>query len=240
MTVYLFDMDGTLTPPRSVMSDEFASVFLPWLTSHTAFIATGSDFAKVREQLPSAVINEFTGIYCAMGNQLRHGEEIVYQNDFALSDELRCDLENFRATSEYPGPFFDNYIEERIGMVNFSILGRNCPYEERNRYQAWDALHGERRMVQLALSQKYPRLEISVGGSISIDITPKGRGKGQIAHHIREDYPNERIVFVGDKTFPGGNDYELAEALTHLPETETIQVAGPESVFNALHLHGVL
>ena len=107
MTVYLFDMDGTLTPPRLPMTEDFADTFVPWLAHHKAFIATGSDFAKVMEQLPDSVINAFSGIYCAMGNQLRQGHEIVYQKDFKLSDDLREDLERFRAISKYPGPFFD-------------------------------------------------------------------------------------------------------------------------------------
>lgn len=95
MTVYLFDMDGTLTPPRLPMTEDFAEIFVPWLAHHKAFIATGSDFAKVMEQLPDSVINAFSGIYCAMGNQLRRGHEIVYQKDFKISDDLRDDLERF-------------------------------------------------------------------------------------------------------------------------------------------------
>lgn len=171
-----------------------------------------------------------------MGNQLRRGHEIVYQKNFKLSDELREDLERFRATSRYPGPFFENYIEERVGMVNFSVLGRNCPYEERNRYQAWDRENGERLSIHSELSAKYPCLEISVGGSISIDITPAGCGKGQIAQHVRNAYPDEKIVFMGDRTLPGGNDHELAMALTVLADTKTIQVSGPEAVINELNL----
>lgn len=149
---------------------------------------------------------------------------------------MREDLERFRATSKYPGPLFENYIEERIGMVNFSVLGRNCPYEERNRYQAWDRENGERLTIHSELSAKYPYLEISVGGSISIDITPAGCGKGQIAQHVRNAYPAEKIVFMGDRTFPGGNDHELATALALLTETETIQVSGPEAVINELNI----
>ena len=237
MTVYLFDMDGTLTPPRLPMTPEFAQVFLPWLSNHVAFIATGSDFKKVEEQLSPDIIDAFTGIYCAMGNQLRRGHDIVYQKNFTISEDLRRDLEHFRSTSAYPGPFFDNYIEERIGMVNFSVLGRNCPYEERNRYQAWDQVHGERNAIRDTLTEKYPDLAISVGGSISIDITPAGCGKGQIAHYVRDAYPHEHIVFMGDRTFPGGNDYELAAALSQLSNTETVQVSGPEAVITQLHLH---
>lgn len=228
--VYIFDMDGTLTPPRLPMTEEFAYEFLPWLGTHTAYIATGSDFSKVKEQLPADIIDAFAGIYCAMGNQLLHGNTVVEQHDFHMSSELRNDLEEFRLRTDYPGTVFDNYIEERIGMVNFSVLGRNCPYAERERYQAWDAEHHERLNIQKLLAAKYPELEISVGGAISIDITPKGRGKGQIAQHVRQKHPNEPIVFMGDRTFPGDNDYELAFALQQLPMTECIQVDGPSEV----------
>ena len=51
-------MDGTLTPPRLPMTEDFAETFVPWLAHHKAFIATGSDFAKVKEQLPDSVIKE--------------------------------------------------------------------------------------------------------------------------------------------------------------------------------------
>ena len=73
-------------------------------------------------------------------------------------------------------------------------------------------------------------MDIAVGGSISMDITPKGCGKGQIARHLRQTYPDEEIVFFGDKTFKGGNDYELAQALTALPATKTVQVDNPDFV----------
>ena len=53
---------------------------------------------------------------------------------------------------------------------------------------------------------------------------------------MRNAYPNEKIVFMGDRTLPGGNDYELATALTLLTDTETIQVSGPEAVINELNL----
>ena len=80
MTIYVFDMDGTLTPARKPMTNEFEQEFLPWLKSHPAFIATGSDYAKVGEQLSIEVINEFDGIYASMGNTLYHKGEVLHKN----------------------------------------------------------------------------------------------------------------------------------------------------------------
>ncbi len=234
MTLYVFDMDGTITPARLPMTAEFAIRFYEWQKTHKSFVATGSDYAKVEEQLPQSVIKSFTGVYCSMGNILKSKGETVYQKDFSPPPLLLERLENFRTNTAYPGPLFDNYIESRVGMVNFSVLGRNCPYTERERYCAWDKVAHERTTIQQKLMKEFPDLDIAVGGSISMDITPKGCGKGQIAHHLRATYHDEEIVFFGDKTFKGGNDYELARELTLFAGTKTVQVDDPDFVLKYL------
>ena len=234
MTIYVFDMDGTLTPARLPMTAEFAIQFYEWQKTHKSFIATGSDFHKVEEQLPPSVVNSFTGIYSSMGNVLSAKGSIVYQNNFKADAKLFDLLENYRKTTKYPGILYPNYIEERIGMINFSVLGRDCPYSERERYSVWDKIENEREEIAKKLREIFPQYEIAVGGSISIDITPKGFGKGQIANHLRKQYPDEKVIFFGDKTFEGGNDYELAQALLNLSNTHVVQVTSPEEVLSFL------
>ena len=112
MTIYVFDMDGTLTPARLPMEKEFSLKFIPWLKSNKAFIATGSDFAKVEEQMPEEIINAFTGIYCAMGNALWQIGDYVYLRELEPEQELLNDLEMFRKDTKYPYTLFDNYIEK--------------------------------------------------------------------------------------------------------------------------------
>lgn len=230
MTIYVFDMDGTLTPARLPMEAEFAIQFFEWQKTHKSFIATGSDFLKVEEQLPPSVINSFTGLYTSMGNVLTAKGQLIYQNNFKAEAKLYEMLENYRKTTNYPGILYPNYIEERIGMINFSVLGRDCPYQERERYSAWDKVANEREKIASELQKEFPEYEISVGGSISMDITPQGCGKGQIAKHLRNQYPDEKIIFFGDKTFEGGNDFELAEALRKMDNTQVVQVDGPQEV----------
>ncbi len=234
MTIFVFDMDATLTPPRLPMTASFAARFLPWQLAHASYIATGSDYKKVTEQLPSSVIKAFRGIYCSMGNVFMAKGQEIYRKDFIPTEALISSLESFLQETRYSGRLYPNHIERRVGMVNFSILGRSCPYEARLKYSAWDKKTHERISIQKALEDKFPELEISVGGEISIDITPRGYGKGQIAHHIRESYPNEEIIFIGDRTEPGGNDYALASELLKFENTRVIQVAGPDEVLEVL------
>ena len=234
MTVYVFDMDGTLTPARLPMTEEFKSEFLPWLKAHTAFIATGSDYSKVGEQLPQDVIDAFTGIYGSMGNTLHQNGELVYKKEIEYNPDMLNDLENFRKNTKYPNKLFGNYIEKRIGMINFSVIGRDCPYSEREKYTAWDKENGERKAIQQFMYKKYPDYDFECGGNISLDIIPKGCGKSQIAHHLRKHYPNDKIIFMGYRTYVGGNDYALAHELSLMENTQVVQVENPNDVLNFL------
>ena len=230
MTIYVFDLDGTLTPARLPMTKEFESFFLKWAKDKKCFIATGSDIKKVQEQASSKVLDAFEGVYCSMGNVLWKKGEIIYKNEFKKNPRLIEMLENFRANTSYPHELFSNYIEYREGMINFSVLGRDCPYAEREKYFAYDKKTHEREKIRNMLAEAFPEYDFSIGGMISIDITPKGRGKEQVAHHLRATYPNLKIVFFGDKTFAGGNDYALAQAVLELGNAAVVQVAGPDVV----------
>lgn len=234
MTLYVFDMDGTLTPPRLPMTAAFAEVFYQWQQTHQSYIATGSDYHKVSEQLPQNVIDSFSGIYSSMGNVLTSKGKIIYRKEFNADPKLYEILENYRRQTTYPHQLYPNYIEKRAGMINFSVLGRNCPYEERLKYAAWDKEKGEREKIALELRSQFPEYDIAVGGSISMDITPKGCGKEQIAHHLRNLHPLEKIIFFGDKTFVGGNDYELAHALSLMENTQIVQVNHSDEVLTFL------
>ena len=123
MAVYVFDMDGTLTPARLPMTAEFAIHFYEWQKNHKSFIATGSDLKKVGEQLPPSIIQSFSGIYSSMGNVLTAKDELVYKRDFKPEKELLDKLEYYRQNTTYPGELYPNYIEQRIGMINSRCLG---------------------------------------------------------------------------------------------------------------------
>jgi len=48
-TIYLFDIDGTLTPHRQPIKEGFADVFLNWVRSNNkkVYLVTGSDIGKI-------------------------------------------------------------------------------------------------------------------------------------------------------------------------------------------------
>ena len=171
-----------------------------------------------------------------MGNELWSKGEMIYKKDFELEPEFLQRLEYYRKNTRYPYTLYGNNLEKRIGMVNFSILGRDCPYEERKRYNDWDTQSGERLKIRQELSVDFPQYEVTLGGIISLDIVRHGFGKEQVADDLRFRYPAAHICFFGDRTFKGGNDYALACRLKEMENTQVVQVDTPDTILDFLKL----
>lgn len=227
-------MDGTLTPARLPMTDDFAKRFLSWQAKHTNYLATGSTLKSLYDQLSDDVMQAFSGVYASLGNTFWAKGEMFYTNQFDPNPKLLTLLESFRTSTQYPYTLYPNYIENRGTIINFSVLGRDCPYEERIKYNKWDEQHSEHLHIQSILEQEFPEYSFLIGGVISIDITPKGCGKEQIAIALHKKHPYAEIVFFGDKIFPGGNDYALAKMLEAIPNTKSVPVSSPEEVLEYL------
>lgn len=66
-------------------------------------------------------------------------------------------------------------------------------------------------------------LKFSIGGQISFDVFPLGWDKTYCLRYVKAEGFTD-IHFFGDKTFEGGNDFEI---FTH-PEVKGHTVTGPE------------
>tara|TARA_R100001510_G_C7631162_1_gene190007 strand:- start:116 stop:820 length:705 start_codon:yes stop_codon:yes gene_type:complete len=200
---YIFDIDGTLTPSRLPIDPEFEKFFLEWMEDKKVYFVTGSDKDKTIEQIGETIWNNATRVYQSCGNAVYEGGKLIRQSDFKMDTELQRLLYTFLATSDWKHKH-GNHIEERIGLVNFSSIGRDCDQSSRNAYYAWDQLQGERKLFCKIIENTFPKLEATVGGQISIDIYPKGQNKAQVLSDF--DGP---ITFFGDRCEPGGNDYPI-------------------------------
>ncbi|CAD7949898.1 unnamed protein product [Amoebophrya sp. A25] len=122
------------------------------------------------------------------------------------------------------------FVEFRTGMINISPIGRNCSREERNDYEKFDLEHGIRKKFVETLKSEFADYELtySIGGQISFDVFPTGWDKTYCLQFLREEYGE--IHFFGDKTFPGGNDYEIS---THA-SVQGHTVTAPEDTMQQL------
>tara|TARA_B100000085_G_scaffold281599_1_gene308511 strand:+ start:4721 stop:5479 length:759 start_codon:yes stop_codon:yes gene_type:complete len=223
--IYLFDVDGTLTPSRDVIDKNFKQTFLEWCEDKEIYIVSGGTFERLVNQLGIDIMEKMSGVFPCMGNtfyQLREQInktgfsewEIMYENKFNSPRNLTRSLRSIVAKSDFPVKTGAHYVE-RIGMINFSIVGRNATKAQRQEYAEWDKIHNEREKVAAKLSEKYPTLDFAVGGAVSIDIFNKGNDKSQvIKRYFKESVENNKLHFVGDRVNFPGNDYPLAKKLS--------------------------
>jgi len=227
--IFIFDIDGTLTPSRLQMTEKFAKFFDKWSSKNKYYLVTGSDIDKTKEQLPIAYIDRAEAIFTCCGNQMWRDDELIYDNKFELTSKLKNSLEVVLMSSQYPHRY-GNHIEDRGSMVNFSIVGRNCTQEQREHFFKWDNERGERKKISTFLKHKFKDLDAVLGGQISIDIYPRGKDKSQILDIIEQERlvkPDE-YIFIGDRTEKGGNDYPLALLMDNTDNCDFYQTNGWE------------
>ena len=225
--IFMFDIDGTLTPSRLRMTEKFAKFFDKWSNENKYYLVTGSDLDKTKEQLPIAYIDKAEAIFTCCGNQMWRDNELIYDNKFELTSKLKNSLEVILMSNQYPHRY-GNHIEDRGSMVNFSIVGRNCNQEQREHFFKWDEEKGERKKISTFLKHKFKDLDAVLGGQISIDIYPKGMDKSQIFNVIEQErlvQPDE-YIFIGDRTERGGNDYPLAVLMDNTENCDFYQTDG--------------
>ena len=207
---FIFDVDGTLTPSRGLINKEFERFFENFCLANDVYLVTGSDKPKTVEQVGEKIYNRCKRVYQCSGSDVWEGDNSILKSIWTLPDLART----FLISCEYESPFTQrtgNHIEERPGMVNFSVVGRNADAEQRAAYVAFEEQNGERKKIADAFNTMFPDLEAKVGGETGIDISPKGSDKSQII----EDFNTVRdqLWFFGDAIYEGGNDYPLAKVV---------------------------
>ena len=233
--IYLFDVDGTLTHAKQKIDPTFAKDFKAWMVGKEVYIVSGGSFVRIINQLGLDITERCSGIFACMGNvfyqkidsinETGYSEwETVYENRFVPPKGLYRDLDSLVKTSEYHTKTGLHY-EERVGMINFSVVGRNATIEQRHEYSEYDQVEKEREEIVSLLKSRYATLDFAIGGAVSIDIFNTGNDKSQIIDkYFNEAVEHNEIVFYGDRIAYPGNDYPLAHALSQFSNARSIEV----------------
>ncbi|GAW79876.1 phosphomannomutase [Plasmodium gonderi] len=212
--LFLFDVDGTLTHPREPIEQSMIDTLrkLKLKGDYSLAIVGGSDYKKIIEQIIYPEIFDFifseNGVIAHKNNTQFYAESIT---EF-LGEEKMQELVNYClvyiATLRIPKKR-GTFIELRNGLINISPIGRNCSREERDEFCAYNAENGILNKFRLDLMHKFSQfgLTFSIGGQISIDCFPSGWDKTFCLRHVEGLF--REILFFGDKTGKGENDYEI-------------------------------
>ena len=77
MINYVFDVDGTLTPSRGKMNENFKNFFLQFIKENTVHLVTGSDYDKTVEQVGAEVTESVDRCFNCSGNSIwKNGKRV--------------------------------------------------------------------------------------------------------------------------------------------------------------------
>ena len=237
----MFDLDGTLAPSKSSVEPDMALALVKLIERKKVAVISGGMFTQFENQFLKVLPADskfYSNLYImpVSGSCLYiwNGHwELQYAENLspAAKVTIRVALEEALKEGGYeqPSEIFGETIEDRGSQITFSALGQKAPLEAK---AVWDHNRAKRERIAKILASKVPQFEVVVGGMTSIDITRRGVDK---AYGIKkmEGYLSlapEKILFVGDALFEGGND---EPARTTGVDCE--QVAGPEETLKLIN-----
>lgn len=224
----LFDMDGTLTDARSMISEDVVQTLSSIPPSMRKYLVTGSDMTKIEEQIPNhLLLNLFERVYACNGTRVYNCNldmddetkpiepELIHQTslmDFYSEADIThiVDVLLRTAANTHTKIKTGTFVEWRNSQINFSVIGRNCSKDQREDYVKWDKKSGERQKIVDNLRKEFRGwgLSFRLGGQISIDITREGWDKSYAFTNMAET--PDQCVFFGDRICQDGNDFDIA------------------------------
>lgn len=228
--LFLFDVDGTLTPSRDKAPEETIHMLKELKKRVTVGFVGGSDKAKQEEQIGDNLLELFDYGFPENGTIFYENGKLISSSSLLefLGEDKYKKLVNhlLKYLSEIECPIKrGTFIELRQSMLNLSPIGRSCSREERKEFKKFD----DKEKVRSKLCEKIKELcnelglHASIGGEISIDIFPKGWDKTYCLNHVKQ----KEIYFFGDMTMEGGNDYEIYKD----ERVKGTSVRGPSDTF---------
>ncbi|KCZ74686.1 hypothetical protein H311_04346, partial [Anncaliia algerae PRA109] len=134
--LFLFDVDGTLTPSRLKIGKDMKDVLLHLKEKVYIGFVGGSDIAKQKEQVGEDILDLFDYGFPENGVSFYKGNKLISQESILkfLGEENYTSFVNFTlkylADLDIPKKR-GTFLELRKSMINISPIGRNCTQEER-------------------------------------------------------------------------------------------------------------
>lgn len=216
-----FDLDDTLAPSKSPLEPRMLAVFERLLDRTSVAVISGGNFEQFENQLVSqlgdAAEDALERLHllptCGTRYERRssgawqtvYREELTPDQRDAAFVALREEAERLGLWEAKP---WGEILEDRGSQVTFSALGQRAPVDAKH---AWDPDGTKKNTLRAAVADRLPDLEVRSGGSTSVDITRRGIDKAYGMRKLTEQtgIPLDRMLFVGDRLDPDGNDYPV-------------------------------
>jgi phosphomannomutase len=239
----VFDMDGTLTPSKSVADREMVGLILRLLEKKRVAVIGGGKYALFREQLIDRLPRRdprlarlflFPTTSTAFYRYRDGSWKNVYTLLLSKRDRARI-KKAFRDVFKemgyvHPKKVYGPVIEDRGTQISFSALGQEIVAVLGKKgiqmKEEWKKKYTPLKLkMAKAVAKRLPGLEVHAAGFTTIDVTRRGIDKAYGMRQIEKylHVPIRKMIFIGDALFPGGNDYAAKRT-----GVRCVAVRGPE------------
>ncbi len=226
--VLAFDIDQTLNVAKTPITDEIADLLVKCLDHFEICPISGQKFDQFLVQIvnrlkdPTPEQLSHLHLFVAQGTQYyrfnieKNDWELVY--NYPLTDEQVAKISQTIEKSAKELGFWeedklqpgDEIIENRLSQVTFSALGQKAGTEEKYK---WDPDCKKREQIVAKCKEYAPEFDYEIGGTTSINAITPGMNKEFGMTHLLEELnvSKDDILYFGDMTQPGGNDYPVVK-----------------------------
>ena len=226
--VLAFDIDQTLNVAKTPITDEIAELLTKCLDKFEICPISGQKFdqflIQIVNRLPNPTPEQLSHLHLFVAQGTQYYRFNVEKNDWEQVYSYPLTEEQVKKISETieqaakelgyweedklkPG---DEIIENRLSQVTFSALGQSAGTEEK---YAWDPDHKKREQIVKRCKELSPEFDYEIGGTTSINAITPGMNKTFGMTHLLEELKVKKsdILYFGDMTQPGGNDYPVVQ-----------------------------
>jgi HAD-superfamily hydrolase, subfamily IIB len=248
--VLAFDVDQTLNIAKTPIPPEIAELLTKCLDHFEICPISGQKFDQfifqIVDQLKDATPKQLTHLHLFVAQGTQYYRYDAKKKDwkqvynYPLTDEQVAKITEAIETAAKELGYWeedklaegDEIIENRLSQVTFSALGQKAGTEAK---YAWDPDCKKREAIVKRCKELAPEFDYEIGGTTSINAITPGMNKVFGMTHLMEELKVDKkdILYFGDMTQPGGNDYPVVQM-----GVETITVRSHEDT--AYALRGIL
>lgn len=236
--ILAFDIDQTLNIAKTPIPPEIADVLTKCLNYFSICPISGQKFEQFLIQIVAPLEQagvtaaQLANLHLFVAQGTQYYRYAPTTDDFAPTDpqnwqqvynfplkaedvvkittvleESARELGYWEADQLQPG---DEIIENRLSQVTFSALGQKAGTEAK---YAWDPDTQKRQAIVAKCQAKLPDFLYEIGGTTSINVAAPGMNKSFGMTHLLEELQvgKTAVLYFGDMTQPGGNDYPVVE-----------------------------
>lgn len=248
--LFLFDMDGTLTPPRKKMNHSVLAALEQLQRNEWDIgIISGSDYEYIEQQcdllfdLSPIDVRKIHFLPCN-GTKYYKNFKKVWEYDMRskLGSDFMTKLyktllgfQNNIVAMYLDIPLTGNFFQMRGSVLNWCPIGRNALHDDREKWIKLDKKQFIREAFISHFNCDYDPevITIKLGGETSFDIYPKGWNKTFPLD--KEPFSKyKKIYFAGDRCYESGNDEELYRHLIKTENNNAYQVNNPKETIKLI------